>query len=144
VTAQSTFSDDEFAREIIRVHGLDSSAAESRWWELYHAARNEGRDAQARGCLLQLGLLLSSMGRERDSLRVMIRMARESKQLSASVFTNLGCSLERNKWYGFAHLFFLHALKCPAAESSLVKWHELARIGLERTKMRRMTRETGR
>jgi hypothetical protein len=133
------YSDEEFAIETIRVHKLPATEAERRWWELYHEAMREGRRGHAQGCLGQLGMLLSSLGREKESLRIAIRRVRECDEPRASILACLAFSLERNGRRTFARRFFMRALQTPDTESSMVKWHELARIGLLRTDSGRRT-----
>lgn len=126
-----TLSDAEFGREVIRIHALDANAAEKMWWKLYRQAKVDARHEHAWMCLSQLRMLLSSERRERESLRVTIRLVREHR--SAGTFCSLAYSLERYGWRRLAHTFFRRALEMPDNDSTVVKWHSHARAGVVRT-----------
>jgi hypothetical protein len=83
----------------------------------------------ARSCLRQLTMLLSALGRERDSLKVAILAAREADAPSAKLLTMLGASLWRYGWSGFAKHFFAAALELPDHDGP-VSWHAQARAGI--------------
>ena len=125
-----TISDHAFMGELVRIHAMPSELAERALSALHSDAVREGRAAHAQSCLTQLAMLYEKLGRQRDGLRLYVRLVRED--LSAYRLAQLAYALERRCWRSFARRFFRRVLELPEGPDATVRWHEHARAALTR------------
>lgn len=125
-------SDHLFMGELVRIHALSDDLAEHALCSLYSNAVSDGRTQHAQSCLGQLSMLYAKQGRQRECLRLCIRLVRED--LSAYRIGHLAYALERRGWRFFARHFFSRVLELPELVDAPVRWHEHARVALARLK----------
>lgn len=139
-TRDRPVTNDDFGAQFAAAMKLVSSpgAAELRFRGLLQRALSENRIEDARICRGQLAICLEEQGRRRESLRILIHLARE--RASARSFGRLAYGLERYGWFVLAEHFFQRAMDLPEEGRAAVPWHEQARVGMERARALRHVR----
>src|SRR5262245_59628945 len=117
-------SEEEFYRTVSAALRMRADLAEGKLLELEALADQVGNRLWVRSCLLQRSILLASWGRERDSLRLCIRLAREYP--SASSLVHLAHCLERNSRFSLAQACFQSVLDRYTVASERVDWARIA------------------
>jgi len=112
----------------------EPSGAEAEWWRLYESATIEGHEREARSCLLQLSLLLSSQLRHREALRAALRANRLAATRESLI--HLAQSLVRHGWLRFARQIFRAALRVPDASSHSEERYRFALAALKKLERR--------
>jgi hypothetical protein len=128
-------STDNFFSAMLEIKTLDPASAELRLRDLHARAMAERRFEHARACLSDLSVCLAEFGKNHESLRIRIQLARERP--SPYTFSVVTYALERCGWLTWASHFFKLAFSMTERADVPVQWHEHARVGLDRIALRK-------